>query len=466
MSYLLDFVKAFTEDELRQFRQLDLIGKEELLRDEYTNHANGKTFSEAALVSKHKLTQSHFDKINSVLLDKIVAQLFGDDYNQTLYVILQKGLSALMFHELKVMEKRLSKGTNPNQSIKFYRAAFENLRSMFHPNYNSKLTRSYGAKYLQALGKEKKVSDECYVGLMSLNGDIIESIYGATESFLQPKAKQELEKWREVSEYRKCSECAFYVSFVYATFYKYYTEDAQQFLKANEDALIAFAESKNGIESKYEGIVLCELGFGNICLDNFATALNFYDEAIRKYPETIGKSFYHTGNYFGAAVSSRNYKLAQQIFNSHLKPIVQPTTNRSVLFDIYFMAAWFNIHTADFDAAAEYLQLLQQYRKREITAMGQAMLRQLESAFFYFSGDVKTASLSIDKNLRFLQKMMQQSSYANYYLQYVDVLGKLIKLEQGKLRFPGKLFQQLDALPKGINQFYNIPLLEKAEQYR
>jgi hypothetical protein len=466
MSYLLDFVKSFDETELKQFRQLDLIGKEELLRDEYANHARQKNFNEANLVSKYILTQSHFDKINSVLLDKIVAKLFADDYNQTLFVILQKGLSALMFHELKVIEKRLSKNINPKQAIKFYRAAFENLRSMFHPNYNSKLTRNYGEKYLQALGKDKTAGDECYVSLMSLYGDIIESTYAATDNLQIPKAKQELEKWSQRAKGRKDPEAEFYVSFVFATYYKYFTEDAQAFLKANEQALNAYRKTTGRIDDKYEGIVLCELGFGNMCMNNFSAALKFYGEAIQKYADTIGKSFYHTGNYFGAAVCSKNYSLAQEIFDTHLKPKIQPTTNRSVLFDIYFMTAWFNIHQSKFDTAAAYLQLLQQYKKKETTIMGQAMLRQLESAYFYFSGDAATASLTIDKNLRFLLKLVRQSSYASYYLQYVDLLGKLIKFEQGKLRFPQKFFSQLDALPQGINQFYNIPLLEKVAQFR
>ncbi len=466
MSYLLDFVKSFDENERKQFLHLDVIGKEELVRDEYANNAHKKNFDERHLLSKFKLTQSHFDKITSTLLDKTISKFFGDDYNQALFVILQKGLSALMFHELKLIEKRLYKSNNLKQSIKFYRAAFENLRSMFHPNYNSKLTRNYGAKYLQALGKERKIEDECYVSSMSLYGDILESTYAATDNLLLPQAKEELKKWEQEACESKSPEAEFYVSFVYATYYKYFTEDAQAFLKTNEQALTAYRKTTGTVDSKYEGIVLCELGFGNMCSNLFSTALEFYDEAIQKYAETIGKSFYHTGNYFGAAVCSRNYSLAQKIFDIHLKPKIQPTTNRSVLFDIYFMAAWFNIHESKFDAAAEYLQLMQQYKKKETTIIGQAMLRQLESAYFYFSGNIKTASITIEKNLRFLQKLMHQSSYANYYLQYVDVLGKLIKLEQNKLRFPERLFIQLDALPQGINQFYNIPLLEKAEKFR
>ena len=212
--------------------------------------------------------------------------------------------------------------------------------------------------------------------------------------------------------------------------------------------------------------MLCELGFGHSCVNQFASALRYYEEAMQQFPTTIGKSFYHSGDYFGAAVCSKNYSKAQTIFDQYLLPRIQATNNRSVLFDLYFMAAWFCLHQKKYAQTAEYLRLLQQYKKKETTIMGQAMLRQLESAYFYFSNDLSTAALTIEKNLRFLQKLMRQSNYAQYYLQYVDVLSRLIKLEQGTLRSPDKLFALLDSMPQGVNQFYNIPLQERAARWR
>ena len=103
MSYLLDFVKSFNEEELKQFRQLDLIGKEELVRDEYAHHPPANKADEAKLAVRLKLTQSHFDKINSVLLSKIIQQLYGDDYKKILSAILLRGLSDLLLHEIKMM---------------------------------------------------------------------------------------------------------------------------------------------------------------------------------------------------------------------------------------------------------------------------------------------------------------------------------------------------------------------------
>jgi hypothetical protein len=42
MSYLFDFFKTFDEEQLAQFKMLDLKGKEELVRDEYVRYASVK----------------------------------------------------------------------------------------------------------------------------------------------------------------------------------------------------------------------------------------------------------------------------------------------------------------------------------------------------------------------------------------------------------------------------------------
>lgn len=458
MSYLLDFVKTFNDEELKQFMRLDLSGKEEWVRDTYGRSAKDKSFNEASLPGKLGISQSHFDKINSILLDKTIRALFGNDYSKAMFSILHKGLTALLLHEIKILEKKIAAETDKVKVLAFYKAAFENLRSMFHPNYNSKLTRNMGQKYLALLGTKKTIADESYINMLALYGDIIAAAHGRTENAFKPKALKTLSEWEATPGVIKNPTAAFYLYFAKATYYKHLTEDADSFLRANENALKAFTQSKTPIEAKYEGTLLCELGFGNMACNRFEQAYRFYASAFQKFPETIGRSVYHAGNFFASALLSRQADKAENIYDRYLVPKILPGTNRSVLFDIYFMHAWYNIHQQHYSIAFERLQQLKQYKKNEVTALGQVMVRVLESACFYFSGDIKTAALTIDKNLRVLQKIAASSSTANYYLQYVDILGKLIKLKQGKLRSPQKLKEQIAALPQGIYQFYSLPL--------
>ncbi len=106
MSYLLYFVKSFDENELKKFRQLDLIRKEESVRNEYANHAHDKGINESLLHTKLRLTKSHFDKINSMLLDKALTYFAGNELKEKLEFLTGKQLTDLVLHELKLTEKK------------------------------------------------------------------------------------------------------------------------------------------------------------------------------------------------------------------------------------------------------------------------------------------------------------------------------------------------------------------------
>src|SRR5581483_9999811 len=223
MGYLLDFVKTFTDDELKQFRRLDLIGHEEILRDYYARNLREKNFNESGLAIKFGLSQSHFDKLNSVLLDKTIQAFYGHDYGEALFFILHKGLSDLVFHELRILERKVLKRSSAAEELKFYKAAFDVLRSMYHPNYNSKLTHSYGQKYLKALGRKKTITDEVYVAMISLYGDMVSADYSGTAKTFKSTAEKQLKKWEPQS--KATAAARFYYNYVLGVYYKHLTED-------------------------------------------------------------------------------------------------------------------------------------------------------------------------------------------------------------------------------------------------
>ena len=88
-------------------------------------------------------------------------------------------------------------------------------------------------------------------------------------------------------------------------------------LPAYYAALKALEESKNPIEEKFKGITLCEIGFGNIEANNFKVAQQFYERGLNEFPETLGKSHYHGGNYFCVCLINRDYENAQRAFEKN-----------------------------------------------------------------------------------------------------------------------------------------------------
>ena len=458
MSYLLDLVKSFDEKEMQQFRQLDLIGKEELLRDEYAVHGIQKNFDESQLASKLKLTQSHFDKINSVLLRKIIFQLFGDDYRKILNSILVRGKSALLLHELKIMQRHVLKEKNKANEISFYRAAFDTLSRMFHPNYNSKLTHEYGKKYLSALGKNKTIEHEAYVALFAHYGDMIAEFNAGNELTYQKKAWAVLENWNKKLDSITNSRVHAYYHFILGNYYKYYSNSIELFIKAQEDGLKALENAPVETNNMLRGRFLCENGAGYMEKNEFDRAQSFYEKAFALSNEQFVKTNFHAGNYFFVCLCNAQPQKAKTIFDTYLQPFLQESVNRSVRFDMMNNKFILSLHLKDYEMAYEYLNKMRSYKKNEVTHYGNILIRFSETLYYYLQKDYRLAASLAKKNLKFLHLPENKSPQFNYHRQYIDCIDKLIKKKEGKLRFPEKLDEEIATLQQGIFCIYNLLL--------
>jgi hypothetical protein len=455
MSYLLDFVKSFDENELKQFRQLDLIGKEELVRDEYLNSSTDKKFDETKLPAKLKLTPSHFDKINSVLLGKIIFRLYGDDYKKILSSILLRGLSGLLLHEIKIVQRKIEKQNNAEVAAGFYKSVFDSLIKMFHPNYNSKLTHEFGKKYLSALGKNKTVEHETYIALFAHYGDMIAEIMAGNELKYKKQAWAVLEKWQKrLAQINNANVDAYYY-FVLGNYYKYFTDSADLFLKANQNGLKVIDKTSNETKRLLHGRLLCETGFGYIEKNDFGMAQSFYEKAFRLTDEQFSKPYFHYGNYFYSCLCNRQPTRAKQIFDNNLQPYLQNSTHRSLQFDILQMKFVLSLHLKNYDSAFECLNEMRAYKKNEVTHFGNIIIRFSETLYYYLLKEYEVAAAMAKKNIKFLSLPENDIPQYVYHRQYIDCIDKLIKQKEGKLRFPEKLEIQIAGLQKGIYHMYN-----------
>jgi len=454
MSYLHDFVKSFDENELNQFRQIDLIGKEELVRDEYVRSFADLRFDEANLPSKLKLTQTHFDKINSVLLSKIIFSLFRDDYKKTLDAILRRGLSGLLLHEIKIMYRKVQKESKPKQA-QFYKSAFDTLIKMFHPNYDSKLTHGYGKKYLNALGGNRTVEHEAYIALFAHYGDMIAEVMSGNELKYKKQAWAVLEKWQKRLHRINNPNVEAYYYFVLGNYYKYFTDSADLFIKANQDGVKAVGKASDDTKRLLLGRLLCETGFGYIEKNDFGLAQSFYQKAFDLTDEQFSKPYFHYGNYFYSCLCNRQPQRAKQIFETSLQNFLQNTTHRSLQFDILQMKFVLSLHLKDYDTAFDCLNEMRAYKKNEVTHFGNVLIRFSETLYYYLLKDYKVAAAMAKKNLKFLSLPENDTPQYVYHRQYIDCIDKLIKKKEGKLRFPEKLEKQIACLQKGIYHMYN-----------
>lgn len=437
MSYLFDLVKTFDDAERQQFRQLDLIGKEELLRDAYANADRQTKFNEAQLPSKLNLSQSHFDKINSVLLSKTLKQLYGTDYMKCFSALVKRGLTQLMYHQLKITERNISTQKKTKERIDFYQSGFEALCSVFHPHYDAEKAALYGKKYLRVLGKRATFADEVYVAMRVHQSTMVAQAVAGNEETYRATAQAVLNKWRAKIETTTSKQAWFHFHFTEAGFVKFYGSDAAPFLTAMEKCKSLLAYLEKDQKQDYSFRVYCELSFGYIEAENYRAAEQNFETAFAlPYINPLRQS-YQSGNYLYVCLINKNYRQAQFIFKNYLNHFLEKGINRSVQFDVLVNALMLHLHTKQFNEAFEHLQQMRTYKRNEITPMGQVLIRVCETLYFYCQHEYKIAAVTAKRNMRFLNRPENRNAQFEYHLQLLSCL-YLFSKQKEKANLPSK----------------------------
>lgn len=453
MSYLLDFVKTFDNAEKKLFRHIDVIGKEEWIRDAYANRALQKNFNEQSLPKEFDLSVAHFDKINSLLLDKAIIQLYGNDYSKCLTALVKRGLTKLMLHELKIMERRVVQ--SKTQALFFYEAAFEAVCSMFHPNYDEKQAHAYGKKYLQALGGKANIADETKVAMRIHQSTMVAQAVAGNEETYRASAKAVLNKWEKKLEGSKNHLALFHFHFTQSCFVKFYGNDVAPFLEALEKCSKILSQLDEKTQRDYSFRVYGELSFGYVEAGNFLEAEKIYTKAFALPHIDIARQSYHSGNYFNVCLINNNLKRATEIFENQLKGFLAPHINPSLRFDTLVNVIMLHLYKKNFDTAFEYLQQMRAYKRNEITPMGQILIRICETLYFYYQHDYKMAATLAKRNARFMNRPENRNPQFSYHLQLLNCLLHFSKQKGKGLEITNAQQKQKDELRGGMFMLFN-----------
>lgn len=455
MSYLLDLVKTFDEAEMQIFRQIDLIGKEELLRDVYASQGQEEGFDEAKLPNTFNLSLSHVHKINSVLLNKAISALFGDNYMFCFTTLVKRGLTELMLHELRIAERTIMQRKVKADTSAFYVAAFEALCAMFHPNFNVKLTQLYGKKYLDAIGNKATIAHKTYVAMRLHQSTMVAQALAGNEEAYRAEAFSVIQHWEKKLKHTKSKIALFHFHFTRSAFVKFYGSDANPFLESLEKCKHLLNELSNDIQREYSFRVYCELAFGYAEIESYKTAELNFDKAFSLPYINSTKQSYQSGSYMNVCLINKNYRKASLIFESQLKHFLGKGINNSLRFDVLVNALTLFLHTKKFEMAFNHLQLMKEYKRNEITLMGQILLRICETLYFYCCHDYKMAAVLARRNMRFMKRPENLNLQFTYHSELMHCL-YLFSRQKGKgLQASFQLIEQKKKLRGSMYNIFN-----------
>lgn len=432
MSYLLDLVQSFDAEEMKAFRRMNLIGKEEMIRDEYAKEGQKEGFNESLIGEKYQLTKTHFDKITSTLTGKTLAHFAGEKQGNQFEFLAGKQLYDMLLHQLKITEKKLKQKKDKGALTQFYKDACRVTILFMFNSYPEKEIVYYTDCYVRILGKTDL--EEQYKVRAKQEEMIIRYHYHRKDGKRRIregfKTLKQLEKEVQGKKFYQ-AEMSIHVG-LSAYYDTLDTKKSMEYLlKADEAARHVY----HRISERDKAFLLAMVA--NMMID-----LGMYKEGIAKYEESFDKfghlfrgRIFHPYNYVFGLLIEKDLDKASAVMRDYIDPILKNANARNSRFDILRLHAICHLLRHETEQAGEKLREIMQMSKEDFTPLGDVLFRFVHNVYCVQTGDYTLASSVLKKNLKFMQSKIDITGF-EVYKKMFEALGKVIKIKAGNKPVP------------------------------
>lgn len=426
MSLLTDLLKSLTPDELSGLDGLDIQIREHEVLQKTIHAINKKDITDSKLQQELQLSKSHFDKINSKLLDKVIVKLAGAGLSERFYYLLSKQMFDLLLHQVKLAEKRLLKEGAKNELKEFYFLCFEVIRRFNFNNFSVKMLEHYAQAYIQLL---TPAENEIKYKLLAIMYEQIirynkyrqksQKVQQATyNKLLQIEGAVSGKKWHS-AEMRLHSAFAAYHEMV----------DAPKSLEHINKAELAANEIYNQLDDKEKAFIILVKASLLMDMGRFDESVKYYEGAQRELPKIFNITIYHTYSFSFALLINGDYEKAYQAMNVYLNPFLENEHAKNYHFDILRLYVIYALLVNDLKFAEKYVQQLQQFSKNDFTPFGDGVWRFVHTVYIAQTGDYLLATEMVKKNLKFAYEKIEIVGFT-ILRDLLLALGNLIRLKQ------------------------------------
>lgn len=402
------------------------------------------------------LSKTHFDKINSLLLDKAYKSLTDGSDSKVLYLLWEKSLKTILLHEIKVREKKALRG--PKKKLaEYYRLVFGICIRLPVLNGKIKLAEHYGKKYLAALSQPNE-EQQFEVWLQYFFSTIFYYASNGKMKEFSVWTSTEIKKWQKKLIGKKYAVCNFFLHLCEASYYEYYTADFPNLLTALQNCLCEYRHGAERVGLNYKIYVETKLANAYCHGSYFAEGLKIYRDAFDKYEEQLLRNRYHPLMFSVVAMLNGKYDEAQKMMDTHLLPLLKQTPNDSFNFDIERNYAVLYMHKGDLKKAGKYIQQGQRWDKTQFNFLGDVLQRVVNNTYYLLLNDLETSLSLARKNIRFLNSKPQDGITEEYKIPFM-VIQDIIRQKQGK-KTSQQFNLRLQTVQQGLMKLYGSLLLK------
>jgi hypothetical protein len=421
-----DIITTLSADEIKKVSQAKYSPRERELLDAMLKVALSKRKLPPVTAATLKISASHFDKLCSLVTEKIFQTLTSGNFTDVIAFLLQKALSHVLFHELGIQHRKVKAGKNAALQKEFYLTAFETIRKMSFDVLDLKALRYY-ADRLKPFLKDNvpfspRVLEYKFVYIENafhfLNGKGLP--YG-------PKALKNIEAiWSKPDEQKDPAAYSYY-QICMALYAKDYIDNQDLALGHAQKCLQCAKQWAPGVDNAFLASAYGMMATILSHRSQFKEAMALYKEAFEALPLQMQGSYYQLFMFACVAMVCADYDLLEQHLDKHMRKFLESNAGLYYRIEAIRLYALLYLYQKKFDQALELIRELQKARRKEITDTADVFLRMIDNLYFLVTADYQQAIAQSKKNLKFLKRKNYTFDNCDYnHLFYtIGVLAKM-----------------------------------------
>ena len=436
MSWLHTLLHSLNDAELVVANKIRLIGKEKALYELVLSHRTKEPLKQKVICKKIKITDSHYYKINSILLDKIFTALIPQGGFDLLDFLRKKELYAFLKTEV-IAQKKLPRDAD------YYLKCFRLLIDVPYKFYDEKLTKEIGNNYLKSLASYTE-SDNAYIKFHLLFADCNRFAAAKNPEELFKVTENDLLFLESELQGKKFYLAQYYLYRTLCNYYNYYQKNAAKSLAYLQKAI----SLKNEIASFFPINIhqFLRLLYADALLnfDDVKQSHSLYTEVFKEgVNETMYGFYYHCEQFAIASILLKKYDTAANLLSKYFDTCIEKKN------DIYatrgaLTYAKLYLSNGEHKKAQSYINIGIEINEKKFYLPFEIQLRALENIYFFLKKDYDFAKQLAQRNSKFISNQKATELNKNYRSFFKIITSLVTSVEQQK------------PLPIAIQQEYKL----------
>jgi len=460
MSWLHQLLNSLNTDEINSLQSITLRGKEKEVYKIYLAHLNLNTPEKEEICTRLEITNTHFYKINSILINKVYRHFFKDDALILIEFLSSRHLYNLLKTEILQQVKDIENSKFENKE-KILLELFRKAIDLPYNCYHEKLVNIVSNKYLK-LKKNSSEADKNYIFFHKLFADCNRFAAARKPEKYFTLNENNLFEYEKNLIHLKHHLALYYLYRTFISFYTYYDPNPELQLVYLEKAISLKGEIK-----KFFSIdigVFLELLKADAFFSNkrFEEAFEIYDTIFYKGVEKeMYGYFYHCEQFALVTIILKNYGKAETFLNKTFNQLI---TSRDGVFATRGLLSYSKLFLSlgDNKKAVQKINLANEINQKSFYLPFDLQLRVLECFAFYFKRDFDFTKQLIQRNVKFLSSLGSKKSYEIYF-KFCSVLSSLISSKEKSVPVSLSNRNEIDRLHSNLVDIYGNLFLKLKE---